>query len=96
MPMSTSLESMTKQAADIEASVQLQSRPYDICVYGVEGNPYFTPALNKLQDYVYTQFHPRPVRHLHIFTETVVTDKDGPTQLYVDQYSKKNHVSLYS
>ena len=66
----------------------------NMCIYGVEGNPYFTTALKELQEFVYNKLHPRPVQHLHIFTETVITNIDGPTQLYIDQYSKKNHVSL--
>eukprot|EP00536_Pseudo-nitzschia_multiseries_P015055 jgi/Psemu1/320783/estExt_fgenesh1_pm.C_8140003 len=56
------------------------------CVYGMEGNPTFTERLTKLENFV-TDMNPRPVQHLHIFTESVVTAKDGPTKLYLDKTS---------
>mmetsp|Transcript_9682 Transcript_9682/g.23451 ORF Transcript_9682/g.23451 Transcript_9682/m.23451 type:complete len:413 (+) Transcript_9682:167-1405(+) len=56
------------------------------CVYGMEGNPVFTERLTKLENFV-TEMSPRPVQHLHIFTESVVTAKDGPTKLYLDKTS---------
>jgi hypothetical protein len=63
-----------------------------VCVYGVEGNPYFTEKLQRMQR-VIRAMRPRPLKHLHIHTETVITSKDGPTSLFIDQYSEKNHVS---
>ena len=63
-----------------------------VCVYGMEGNPYFTSKLQKMEQ-VIRAMRPRPLQHLHIHTETVVTSKDGPTSLFIDQYSEKNHVS---
>lgn len=63
-----------------------------VCVYGMEGNPYFTEKLQKLNALV-NGMRPRPLKHLHIHTETIVSPKDGPSSLYIDQYSEKNHVS---
>jgi hypothetical protein len=64
----------------------------EICVYGMEGNPHFTGHLQKLEAIV-SAMNPRPLKHLHIHTETVVSPSDGPTTLYVDQTSEKDHVS---
>ena len=63
-----------------------------VCVYGMEGNPYFTTKLRQME-HVINSIQPSPLRHLHILTETIITSKDGPTSLYIDQYSEKNHVS---
>jgi hypothetical protein len=63
-----------------------------VCVYGVEGNPFFTEKLQRMER-VILAMRPRPLKHLHIHTETVITSEDGPTLLFIDQYSKKNHVS---
>jgi hypothetical protein len=62
------------------------------CVYGMEGNPAFTERLTRLENYV-RDMRPRPVRHVHIFTESVVTAKDGPTKLYLDKTSVEQNVS---
>jgi len=56
------------------------------CVYGMEGNPVFTERLTKLENFV-TDMNPRPVQHLHIFTESVVTSTNGPTKLFLDKLS---------
>ncbi|KAL3919263.1 MAG: hypothetical protein SGILL_003843, partial [Bacillariaceae sp.] len=56
------------------------------CVYGMEGSPAFTERLTKLENYIRTM-EPRPVQHVHIFTESVVTATDGPTKLYLDKTS---------
>lgn len=61
-----------------------------VCVYGMEGNPYFTEHLQKMEGFI-DAMRPRPLKHLHIHTETVVTSQDGPTSLFIDQYSEKNH-----
>lgn len=65
-----------------------------VCVYGIEGNPYFSKHLHVMQD-VIDGIQPRPFQFLHIHTETIVTSQDGPASLFIDQYSEKNHVSLY-
>ena len=62
------------------------------CVYGMEGNPVFTERLTKLENFV-SDMNPRPVEHLHIFTESVVTSTNGPTKLYLDKTSVKQNVS---
>lgn len=56
------------------------------CVYGMEGNPTFTERLTKLENFI-SDMNPRPVQHVHIFTESVVTAKDEPTKLYLDKTS---------
>ena len=66
----------------------------EACVYGMEGNPYFTRHLKNLEAFVY-DMKPRPFNHLYIHTESVVAPIDGPTTLYIDQFSEKNHVSYY-
>ena len=62
------------------------------CVYGMEGNPVFTERLTKLENFV-SDMNPRPVQHLHIFTESVITATNGPTKLFLDKLSKKQNVS---
>ena len=66
--------------------------PEDTCVYGMEGNPAFTERLKKLENFI-MDMKPRPVRHVHIHTETVVTEEDKPTKLYLDKTSIDNNVS---
>jgi hypothetical protein len=66
--------------------------PENTCVYGMEGNPEFTDRLQRLENYI-MGMNPRPLRHLHIHTESVVTAVDGPTQLYLDKTSVKENVS---
>lgn len=68
--------------------------PEDTCVYGVEGNPAFTDRLKKLENFI-MDMKPRPVRHLHIHTETVVTEEDKPTKLFLDKTSVENNVSFW-
>ena len=67
--------------------------PERTCVYGVEGNPAFTDRLQKLENFI-NGMNPRPVQHIHIHTETVVTAVDGTTKLYLDQVSTKFNVSI--
>jgi hypothetical protein len=67
-------------------------RPESFCVYGMEGNPTFTDRLQKLENFV-MDMRPRPVQHLHIHTESVVTAVDGPTKLFLDKTSVKENVS---
>lgn len=66
--------------------------PDSFCVYGMEGNPEFTDRLQKLENFVMNT-EPRPVQHLHIHTESVVTAVDGSTKLYLDKTSIKENVS---
>lgn len=57
--------------------------PEHYCYFGIEGNPRFTERLQALEARV-MHTKPRPLRHAFFFTETVGTDEDGPTQLYLD------------
>ena len=66
--------------------------PENTCVYGMEGNPTFTERLQKLENFV-MNMRPRPIQHMHIHTESVVTAVDGPTKLYLDKMSVKENVS---
>jgi hypothetical protein len=66
--------------------------PENTCVYGMEGNPTFTERLQKLENFIMGT-KSRPVRHLHIHTESVVTALDGPTKLFLDKTSVKANVS---
>lgn len=66
--------------------------PETFCVYGMEGNPVFTERLQKLENFV-MNMHPRPVRHLHIHTESVISAVDGPTKLFLDKTSVAGNVS---
>lgn len=65
--------------------------PETFCVYGMEGNPTFTQRLTKLENFI-MDMSPRPVQHVHIFTESVVTAVDGPTKLYLDKTSVEQNV----
>ena len=61
------------------------------CVYGMEGNPVFTERLTKLENFI-SDMIPRPVQHVHIFTESVATATNGPTKLYLDKTSIEHNV----
>jgi hypothetical protein len=63
-----------------------------VCVYGMEGNRFFNERLHSMED-VINRMQPRPLKFLHIHTETIVTSRDGQSSLFIDQYSEKNHVS---
>ena len=81
--------------------VQNRPRPEAYCFYGIEGNPAFTRRLRGLEYLVMSTHHMggynpglidiqsslRPLRHLHFFTETVASSKNGPTELYLDSVS---------
>ena len=58
----------------------------------MEGNPTFTERLTKLENFI-SDMNPRPVQHVHMFTESVVTATDGPTKLYLDKTSVEQNVS---
>ena len=64
--------------------------PEDFCYYGIEGNPTFTALLKELE-ITTMNLDPRPLRHLHFFTDHVGTGKDGPTTLYLDTVNKNDH-----
>ncbi|GAX25195.1 hypothetical protein FisN_16Hh034 [Fistulifera solaris] len=57
--------------------------PEDYCYYGVEGNPVFTQRLQAIEDFVMSM-RPRPIQHMHFFTESVGAGEDGMTKLYLD------------
>jgi hypothetical protein len=75
---------LQKQAKDIPSE--------SFCVYGMEGNPTFTERLTKLENYI-SEMKPKPVEHVHIFTESVITANEGPTKLYLDKTSVDQNVS---
>mmetsp|Transcript_24160 Transcript_24160/g.36543 ORF Transcript_24160/g.36543 Transcript_24160/m.36543 type:complete len:473 (+) Transcript_24160:96-1514(+) len=64
--------------------------PEDYCFYGIEGNPHFTPMLQKEEIQIMNMV-PRPVRHVHFLTEHVGAGKDGPTTLYLDTVNPKDN-----
>jgi len=55
----------------------------DMCAYALEGNPTFTARLNKLENML-MMMKPRPMEHVHVFTQTVVSMEDGETELFLD------------
>lgn len=69
-------------------------QPEDYCYYGIEGNPYYNKILYEIEKHIMIdtsiasssssiQDDPRPVRLVHYFTETVMTNITGPMTLYV-------------
>lgn len=62
------------------------SGPEDFCYYGVEGNPVFTQNLQELEDFIMA-LNPRPVEHIHFFTESVGAGYKGQATLYLDTAS---------
>jgi hypothetical protein len=64
--------------------------PEDYCYYGVEGNPVFTDRLQSLEDFVMST-RPRPLKHMHFFTESVGAGEDGMTKLYLDTINTKEN-----
>jgi Methyltransferase FkbM domain len=64
--------------------------PEDYCYYGIEGNPHFTERLKAIEDYVMA-IRPRPVQHMHFFTESVGAGEDGMTKLYLDTVNTKQN-----
>ena len=64
--------------------------PEDYCYYGIEGNPHFTEQLQNLEDYVMAM-KPRPIQHMHFFTESVGAGQDGMTKLYLDTVNTKQN-----
>jgi len=66
------------------------SGPEDYCYYGIEGNPHFTDRLQKIEDFVMA-IRPRPIQHMHFFTESVGAGQDGMTKLYLDTINTKEN-----
>ena len=64
--------------------------PEDYCYYGIEGNPHFTERLQSIEDHVMA-IRPRPVQHMHFFTESVGAGADGMTKLYLDTVNEKQN-----
>jgi len=64
--------------------------PEDYCYYGIEGNPHFTDRLQKIEDFVMA-IRPRPIQHMHFFTESVGAGEDGMTKLYLDTINTKEN-----
>jgi Methyltransferase FkbM domain len=64
--------------------------PEDYCYYGIEGNPHFTERLQAIEDHVMA-IRPRPVQHMHFFTESVGAGEDGMTKLYLDTVNEKQN-----
>lgn len=50
----------------------------DFCVFGFEGNSRFTGLLKKTEDKLASTF-----QHIEIFTETILTDRNGEARLYI-------------
>lgn len=64
--------------------------PEDYCYYGVEGNPVFTKKLQELENFV-MDITPRPLEHIHFFTESVGAGQDGMTKLYLDMINSEQN-----
>ena len=62
----------------------------DSCYYQVGRNPHFTALLKTTEGNVMSM-RPRPVRYFHFLTETVGTNRDGPTQLFLDTVNPKEN-----
>jgi Methyltransferase FkbM domain len=81
-PMVVAIEGlMEEQTKHLKSSAPLG--PEDYCYYGIEGNPTFTKRLQGIEDVVMAM-KPRPVEHMHFFTESVGAGEDGMTKLYLD------------
>lgn len=74
---------LTRQLVHLMQEFGPEIGPEDYCYYGVEGNPVFTNRLRAIEDHV-MQMTPRPIQHMHFFTESVGAGVDGPTKLYLD------------
>lgn len=69
-------------------------RHEDVCLYGVEGNNIFNGHLQRFENFLYEMW-PTSFQHVHIFKETVITDKDGPINFYIDRVAESNFVSFH-
>ncbi|EEC47506.1 predicted protein [Phaeodactylum tricornutum CCAP 1055/1] len=74
---------LTTQFVQLMRSFGSLTGPEDYCYYGVEGNPVFTKQLQAHEDYI-MNLNPRPIQHMHFFTESVGAGTDGMTKLYLD------------
>jgi Methyltransferase FkbM domain len=77
------LNKLTKHLQHLMTKDKPDQGPEDYCYYGIEGNPHFTERLQQLEDYAMA-INPRPVQHMHFFTESVGSGEDGMTKLYLD------------
>mmetsp|Transcript_43269 Transcript_43269/g.135468 ORF Transcript_43269/g.135468 Transcript_43269/m.135468 type:complete len:345 (-) Transcript_43269:132-1166(-) len=59
---------------------KVNARPHDVCMVGIEGNPTFTASLRNLEAALRKEVTP----HVDIATESVVSNEDGRTTLYLD------------
>lgn len=74
---------LVQQFVKLMETRDAKTGPEDYCYYGVEGNPVFTERLQTIENTV-MGMRPRPIQHMHFFTESVGAGKDGPTVLYLD------------
>ena len=82
-----------KLTAHLEHLISSQGNdqgPEDYCYYGIEGNPHFTERLQAIEDHVMAM-KPRPIQHMHFFTESVGAGEDGMTKLYLDTVNTKQN-----
>jgi hypothetical protein len=82
-----------KLTAHLEHLISTQASgqgPEDYCYYGIEGNPHFTERLQAIEDHVMAM-KPRPIQHMHFFTESVGAGEDGMTKLYLDTVNTKQN-----
>jgi hypothetical protein len=81
---------LVEQFAKLMETVDAKIGPEDYCYYGVEGNPVFTERLRSIENTV-MGMRPRPIQHLHFFTESVGAGVDGPTVLFLDTINEKQN-----
>lgn len=81
---------LVSQFTHLMQSFSPSTGPEDYCYYGVEGNPVFTERLQSLEDFIMA-VRPRPLQHVHFFTESVGASKDGMTKLYLDTVNKEQN-----
>jgi Methyltransferase FkbM domain len=81
---------LVNQFTKLMETVGAKIGPEDYCYYGVEGNPVFTKRLQGIENTVMAM-RPRPIQHIHFFTESVGAGVDGPTVLYLDTINDKQN-----
>jgi hypothetical protein len=72
------------------SSSSLPRGPEDYCYYGVEGNPVFTQRLQLLEQSI-MNIVPRPLEHIHFYTESVGAGIDKETVLFLDTINAKQN-----
>ena len=58
----------------------------DFCVYGFEGNSYFSKTLKAKVEEKRALF-----KQVEVFTETVISHVSTPLKFYIDDFNKKHH-----